>query len=94
MQQKVTYLLVAMKLSGSGLNKFLKRLFMAFSAKNVIVNNRVEEPQPAPLPVLNLSKEEVEILLNLVRESHFKGEHVQKIFELVLKLQDYYIKLP
>lgn len=67
---------------------------MGFNARNVIVNNKVEEPQKAPLPVLNLNKEELEVLLNLVRESHFKGEHVQKIFELVLKLQDYYIKLP
>lgn len=67
---------------------------MGFNAKSVIVNNKVEEPKQAPLPVLNLRKEEVEILLNLVKESQFKGEHVQRIFELVLKLQDYYIKLP
>lgn len=68
---------------------------MGFNAKNLTVNNTsVEEPKPAPLPVLNLKKDEVELLLNLVRESHFKGEQVQKIFELVLKLQDYYIKLP
>lgn len=68
---------------------------MGFNAKNVIVNNnRVEEPQKAPLPVLNLNKAEIETLLNLIRESHFKGEQVQKIFELVLKLQDYYVKLP
>lgn len=68
---------------------------MGFNARNVVVNNNnVEEPQKAPLPVLNLTKAEVEHLLNLIRESHFKGEHVQKIFELVLKLQDYYIKLP
>lgn len=67
---------------------------MGFSAKNVIANNKVEEPQQAPLPVLDLNKAEIEILLNLIKESHFKGEHVQKIFELVLKLQTYYTKLP
>ena len=68
---------------------------MGFNARNVVVNNTVvEEPKKAPLPVLNLNKGEVEHLLNLIRESHFKGEHVQKIFELVLKLQDYYVKLP
>jgi len=84
-----------MKQFGSTLNRFLKKLVMGFNAKNLTVNNTsVEEPKPAPLPVLNLKKDEVELLLNLVRESHFKGEQVQKIFELVLKLQDYYIKLP
>ena len=83
-----------MKQFGSILKRFLKKVVMGFNAKSVIVNNKVEEPKQAPLPVLNLKKDEVEHLLNLVRESHFKGEHVQKIFELVLKLQDYYIKLP
>ena len=84
-----------MKQFGSILNRFLKKIVMGFNAKSITVNNNsVEEPKPAPLPVLNLKKDEVELLLNLVRESHFKGEQVQKIFELVLKLQDYYIKLP
>ena len=67
---------------------------MGFNAKNVVVHNKVEEPNQAPLPVLNLNKAEVDTVLNLIRESHFKGEQVQKIFELVLKLQDYYVKLP
>lgn len=83
-----------MRAFGSGLKRLLKKVVMGFNAKNVIVNNKVEESKQAPLPVLNLNKEELEVLLNLIRESHFKGEHVQKIFELVLKLQDYYIKLP
>ena len=84
-----------MKQFGSTLNRLLKKLVMGFSAKSITTNNNsVEEPKPAPLPVLNLKKDEVELILNLVRESHFKGEHVQKIFELVLKLQDYYVKLP
>jgi len=77
------------------LNRVFKRVVMGFNANNVVVNNkRVEELHKAPLPVLSLNKPEVETLLNLIRESHFKGEQVQKIFELVLKLQDYYVKLP
>lgn len=83
-----------MKQSGSILNRLFKRVVMGFNAKNVVVHNKVEEPKQAPLPVLNLNKAEVETVLNLIRESHFKGEQVQKIFELVLKLQDYYVKLP
>lgn len=67
---------------------------MSFTAKNVVINNKAEESIQAPLPVLRLTKEETEVLLNLIKESHFKGEQVQRIFELVLKLQDYYIKLP
>ena len=82
-----------MKVSGSTLNNYLKRLYMSFTARNVVVRNKVEEPIEAPLPTLKLTREEVEVLLNLIKDSHFKGEQVQKIFELVLKLQDYYIKL-
>lgn len=83
-----------MKVFGSTLKRVIKRIVMGFNAKNVVVHSKVEEPQKAPLPILSLNKAEVETLLNLVRESHFKGEQVQKIFELVLKLQDYYVKLP
>jgi hypothetical protein len=74
--------------------KMFKKLVMAFNAKNVITNNKVEEPSNAPLPALQLTKAEIETLLMMIKESNFKGEHVQKVFELVLKLQNYYSKLP
>jgi hypothetical protein len=67
---------------------------MAFNAKNVITNNKVEEPSKAPLPALQLTKGEVETILMMVKDANFKGEHVQKVYELVLKLQTYYSKLP
>lgn len=67
---------------------------MAFNAKTVITNNtKIEEPSNAPLPNLQLTKGEVETLLMMVKEAHFKGEHVQKVYELVIKLQNYYTKL-
>ena len=65
---------------------------MAFTANN-IQTNKQEEPSKAPLPSSNLqlSKEEVEMLLITIREMTFKGEHVEKIYTLVLKLQQYYM---
>lgn len=66
---------------------------MAFNAKNVI-SNKVEEPSKAPLHSLQLTKSEVETILLMIKEANFKGEHVQKVYELVLKLQAYYSKLP
>ena len=80
--------------------KWFRKLVMAFNAKNVNVNKKEEEPFKAPLPnfsskpAIQLTKTEVETLLMMIRESHFKGEHVQKVYELILKLQDYYTKLP
>ena len=65
--------------------------------------NIVEEtikPQPEVVqqalfepPSVYLTKTEVETLLSMVRQSSFKGEHVQQVYELVLKLQNYYTKL-
>jgi hypothetical protein len=73
--------------------KIYKKIVMAFSAKNTVMNNKVEEPLKVPLPLSNLTKSEVELLLVIIKESHFKGEHIQKIYDLVLKLQTYYTQL-
>jgi hypothetical protein len=35
----------------------------------------------------------VEALLTMIKASNFKGEQVEDVFNLVLKLQEYYIAL-
>lgn len=87
------------------LKKWLFKLVMALRLNNVIVGEqakqeqqKIQSTQPTqstpPLPSgLNLNKDEVETLLIMVKEAHFKGEHVQKVYELVLKLQTYYSTL-
>jgi len=78
-----------------GLKSVFNKLVMAFVAKNIEQNNKVEEPSNAPLSTsLQLDKAEVETLLMMVKEAHFKGEHVEKVYKLILKLQTYYSKLP
>jgi hypothetical protein len=78
------------------LNRLKDKLVMAFNAKNINANKQ-EEPSKAPLfnsdttPTLDLSKGEIEILLLLIKDSNFKGEHVEKIYSLVYKLQQYYV---
>jgi hypothetical protein len=42
---------------------------------------------------LQLTKAEVEALLTMIKASNFKGEQVEDVFNLVLKLQEYYIAL-
>ena len=78
----------------SMLNRLKDKLVMAFSSKN-IRTNKEEEPSKAPLPTssLNLTKEEVEIILLTIKEMTFKGEHVERVYNLVLKLQQYYISI-
>lgn len=74
------------------LNWIKNKLVMAFSTKN-IQTNREEEPLKAPFSSssLNLTKEEVEVLLLTIKEMTFKGEHVEKVYNLVYKLQQYYM---
>lgn len=67
---------------------------MAFLSKHI--NNNKEESSTTPLVTtpkeqsLSLTKEEVEVLLIIVRDSTFKGESVEKVYNLILKLQQYY----
>jgi hypothetical protein len=68
---------------------------MAFLS-NHINNNKREESSTTPLlstpkeQSLNLTKEEIEVILIIVRDATFKGESVEKVYNLILKLQQYY----
>lgn len=82
--------------------------FNKIAVKNEIIDNTeniieetIKSSQPEVVqqalfepPSVHLTKNEVETLLGMVRQSSFKGEHVQQVYELVLKLQTYYTKLP
>lgn len=67
---------------------------MAFLTKNTGIKE--EGPSTTPLlpdpekQSLSLTKEEVEILLITIRDMTFKGESVERIYNLILKLQQYY----
>jgi|LakMenEpi03Aug12_release.lakeMendotaPanAssembly.Ray.scaffolds.fasta_scaffold6148899_1 hypothetical protein len=74
---------------------------MAFIANNVQMNKQ-EEPLKAPLSTdtsttpqtgVALTKEETETLLLTIREMSFKGEHIERVYNLVYKLQQYYTSL-
>jgi len=68
---------------------------MAFLTKHINNNNK-EESSTTPLlstpkeQYLSLTKEEVEILLITVRDATFKGESIERVYNLILKLQQYY----
>ena len=81
------------------LKKWLNKLVMALKLSNVVFGEQAKQEQqknqqlPPSDKVLSLNKDEVETLLLMIKEAHFKGEHVQKVYELVLKLQNYYSTL-
>jgi hypothetical protein len=63
---------------------------MAFTSNNVIVNN-VSEVEKSTLPINNnLTPEEIQLILVTLRNSTFKGEHVELFYNTVVKLQKQY----
>jgi hypothetical protein len=74
---------------------------MALKAANVIVGSvgdkvKVETPTPL-LPLvphsLELTDKELELLLLTIKNGLFKGEYVEILFNLTLKLQNHLIHL-
>ena len=49
------------------------------------------KPKP-PLPD-SLEKHEIEFILNLIKNSNFKGEELDVVYRAVIKLQNQYIVL-
>jgi hypothetical protein len=63
---------------------------MAFTSNNVIINN-VSEVEKSTSPIdNNLTPEEIQLILITLRNSTFKGEHVELFYNTVVKLQKQY----
>lgn len=65
----------------------LKKLVMAFNAGNFITSEKTDVNDQ-----YNLTLEEIQLILASLRNSTFKGEHVELLYNTVLKLQNQYIK--
>jgi|TARA_B110000908_G_scaffold140453_1_gene167592 hypothetical protein len=61
------------------LNK-LKKLVMAFRAGKEIKPKHIES-------TLDLTKEEISVLLQLIKVSNFSGDMVESVYNIVYKLQ-------
>jgi hypothetical protein len=58
-------------------------------------NKKEQELQPVQQQTtqLQLSKGEVEALLTMIKSMNFRGDQIEDVYNLVLKLQEYYISL-
>jgi hypothetical protein len=68
---------------------YFKKLFMGLNANNVSVAN-----QPATLTKnIELSKQEIEFLLALIKNSNFSGSVIEILYNTTYKLQEQHKKL-
>ena len=73
---------------------------MAFNLKNHKSPNQVPERAPevvvdTPPEIVkdnqdNLTVEEIQLILQLIRDTSFKGEYVEIVYNMTLKLQNQY----
>ena len=56
--------------------------------------NKIVGQQSQPTVDPNaLTKQEIELLVNLIKQSHFQGDSLEILYNLVLKLQQQYVSL-
>ena len=69
--------------------KIIKKVIMALIDK---IQNKGNQPIEADSSnLIELSKRETEFLLQTIRNSQFKGEDIEVLYNLVLKVQKLYI---
>ena len=54
--------------------------------------DRVSQKKETVQEDYSLSKQDIELLLTLIKDSTFKGEHVETLYALVYKLQQQYLQ--
>ena len=69
---------------------------MALKADNLIVGSeQIIQPQPLS-PVTqdhSLTREELQFLLSMIKQTTFQGEAIEMLYKLVIKLQNQYITI-
>lgn len=63
---------------------------MAFTSSNVRVDNISEVEKSTSFSDYSLTPEEIQLILVTLRNSTFKGEHVELFYNTVVKLQKQY----
>ena len=59
------------------------------SLQDVKINTQIPAPK---IDINKWSKEELELLLALIKRSQFLGEHVEVVYNMVVKIQNQYLE--
>ena len=68
---------------------------MGFNVKNLIGGKEesTQEVTTGNQDLQKLTKEEIQFLLSMIKQSTFQGEAVEMLYKLVLKLQNQYLNI-
>jgi glutathione peroxidase-family protein len=58
-----------------------------------ILDKITQKSQQPEAPINQLSKQEIEVLLSMIKRTTFLGEDLEPLYNLVIKLQEQYIEL-
>jgi hypothetical protein len=58
-----------------------------------LINKIIGVPTQPTFDLNALTKQEIELLINLIKQSHFQGDSLEILYNLVLKLQQQYVSL-
>jgi len=88
---QVTCLLIVIMVTFTYIHKIYKKIVMAFTTNNLIVNKlEVEKSTSLNIDKDNLTVEEIQLILITLRNSTFKGEYIELFYNTVVKLQNQY----
>ena len=71
--------------------KELKRLYMVMKSKRMVVTGN-KTTKPKSIIRVDLSQDELNILLQLIRNANFNGDMIERLYHLTTKLQIEYTK--
>jgi len=68
---------------------------MALNAENLIIGNKevAQERHVSNDTTEKLTREELQFLLSMIKQSTFQGEAIEMLYKLVIKLQNQYISI-
>jgi len=91
----VIFMLKQIQVIYSYLHKKIKKV-MSFKAKHIVTkdNSNVDYiKKNVNSNNIQLSKQEIELLLRTIKNSHFSGDMLESLYTLVYKLQTHYNKI-
>ena len=65
---------------------------MGFNTNNIVVGGQTKKSEP-PTSNIELTHNELQFLLVTIKNGLFKGEYVEILYNLTLKLQEKYVKV-